>query len=101
MFEEEFMKAYLFILGVFAFQVVISCIFQITRKGAQSEINVKGMVGTSFSTHRVADGTATISDKLGIVITTILGSFSCVQFLVVSIVIGGILYVLARLFLGT
>ncbi len=95
------MKAYLFIVAVFATQVIASCIFQTTKSGARREINVKGVMNTGYSTHRVADGTATFSDKLGIIISTILGSFVCVPFLIMSVVVGGILYFIARMFLGS
>jgi hypothetical protein len=82
----------LYIVGVFFLLVLCSVIVSLTRSGAMREINLRGVSKVSCRTLKIADGTATLGDKVSIIITTILGSLVCTPFIIVSILVGGILY---------
>jgi hypothetical protein len=86
------MSAIYYMFGVFVISVFWSAIFSLTRSGAMREINLRGVSKVSCRTLKIADGTATLGDKVSIIITTILGSLVCTPFIIVSILVGGILY---------
>jgi len=92
------MTATIYMFGVFVGLVIWSAWSGVTRKGAMQEIAVRGTAGVGLTTHKVADGTATLGDKIGIVVVTVLGSLMNVPFIVVSAVVGGILYLVVKLF---
>lgn len=91
------MSAVYYMFGVFVISVFWSAISSITRAGASREIDVRGIAGVGLSTIRVANGTATASDKIGVIVFTILGSLVCYPMIIVSAIVGGILYLVIEI----
>ena len=87
-------------LGVLLFFIVVSSVLAVTRGGAQAEINARGFANVGLVTHKIADGTASISEKIMVVVMTALGAFISPLWLISSAVVGGILYATFDVWLG-
>lgn len=72
----------------------------VTKKGARQEIRARGATNVGLITHKIANGTATLSDKTGIVVTTILGAFISPLWLAASGILGTLLYLIFHVWLG-
>ncbi len=72
----------------------------ITPKGAREEINARGVANVSLVTHKIANGTASFGDKIGIVLTTVIGAFFSPMWLIAASIIGTILYLIFHMWLG-
>ena len=97
------MSAIFYIVGVFILQVIWSIVGGVTQRGAQQEISVRGITGVGLNTIKVAEGSATLGEKIGIAVTTILGSLLSIPFMIVSCVLGGLIFFgveLVRSFFG-
>tara|TARA_R110001606_G_C14877230_1_gene590746 strand:- start:189 stop:470 length:282 start_codon:yes stop_codon:yes gene_type:complete len=91
------MSAITYIIGVFIVQVAWSALSAITESGARKEIEIRGIAGVGNSTLKVADGTATVGDKFGIIVMTVLGGLMSPPFIITSGIIGGIIYFISNL----
>jgi hypothetical protein len=67
----------------------VSCATALTRAGAQAEVTARGIASTPFGVIMVANGTATLSHKLAVVSSTVMGAFMSPLWIIVSLIIGG------------
>lgn len=79
-------------LGVLLFFIVGSSLLAVTRFGARGEIGARGVANVSLVVRRIANGSASFTDKLLIVAMTALGAFLSPMWLIASAAIGGLLY---------
>ena len=82
----------LYMLGVLLFFIVGSSLLAVTRFGARGEIGARGAANVSLVVHKIANGTATLTDKFLIVAMTAFGAFLSPMWLIASAAIGGLLY---------
>jgi hypothetical protein len=90
----------LYMLGVLFALIIWSAACAVTRKGASQEIWARGAANVGLVTHKIADGTASLGDKVGVVIATALGAFISPMWLVASALVGGILFLIFHIWLG-
>lgn len=87
-------------LGVLFALIIWSATSAITRKGARQEIWARGATNVGLVTHKIANGTATFGDKIGVVIATILGAFLSPMWIAASAIFGGLLFLIFHIWLG-
>jgi hypothetical protein len=82
----------LYMFGVLLFLIVVSSILAVTKFGARGEIGARGAGSVSLVVHKIANGTATLGDKVMVILMTVFGAFISPLWLGASALIGGILY---------
>jgi hypothetical protein len=82
----------IYMLSVLIFFIVVSSLLAVTRFGARGEIQARGFLEVGIITHKIADGTATIREKVMVVLMTAFGAFISPLWVVTSALVGGILY---------
>lgn len=90
----------LYMLGVLLVLMLWSASSAVTKKGARQEIWARGATNVGLITHKIANGTASLSDKVGVVVATILGAFVSPLWLAASGILGGLLYLICHVWLG-
>ncbi len=81
-----------YMVSVLLFFIVVSSLLAVTRFGARGEIQARGFTEVGLVTHKIANGTATIGDKVLVVLMTAFGAFISPLWLGTSALVGGILY---------
>ena len=89
-----------FMLVVLLFFIVVSSLLAVTRAGARAEIQARGFSQVGLVTHKIADGSASLGERLMIVAMTAFGGFVSPMWLIASAVIGGIFYCIFDVWLG-
>lgn len=89
-----------YILGVLSLLIFWSASTVVTRKGAREEIQARGATNVGLITHKIANGTATLSDKTCIVGATVIGAFFSPMWLVASGILGSLLYLICHVWFG-
>ena len=84
----------IYMLGVLLFFIVASSLLAITKFGARGEIGARGAANVGLVVHKVANGTATVRDKILIILMTAFGAFLSPLWLGASALVGGILYLI-------
>ncbi len=82
----------LYMFGVLLFFIVASSILAVTKFGARGEIGARGATNVGWVVHKIANGTATIGDKVLVILMTVFGAFISPLWLGASALIGGLLY---------
>lgn len=82
----------IYMLSVLLFFIVVSSLLAVTRFGARGEIQARGFTEVGLVTHKIANGTATIGDKVLVVLMTALGAFISPLWIGTSALVGGTLY---------
>lgn len=90
----------LYILGVLVTLMIWSASSAVTQKGAQQEIWARGTTNVGLVTHKIANGTATLGDKISVVVATVLGAFLSPMWLAASAILGGLLFLIFHIWLG-
>lgn len=88
------MTAVFYFIGVFTTLVIWSCLSSLSRKGAKAEVGLKGKDKVHASTLRISMGNATFGDKVKVLFSTIWASLIYPTWWIISVVLGGILYLL-------
>lgn len=90
----------LYMLGTLVVLMFWSASAAVRQKGARQEIWARGATNVGLITHKIANGTATIGEKAGVVVATILGAFISPMWLAASGILGGLLYLICHVWLG-
>jgi hypothetical protein len=90
----------IYMIVVFLALTIWSASSAVTRKGARAEILALGAPNVGIVTHKIANGTATLGAKIGVVLATILGSFMSPLSIAVSALLGGLLFLIFHIWLG-
>lgn len=89
-----------YFFGFMGFGILCSIVTGITKWGARGEISARGAHKVSMLTHRVANGTASGWDKLGLIVSTILGACMSLLLIVTSLAVAGFLYLILNVLCG-
>ena len=90
----------LYMLGILVVLMFWSASAAVTERGARQEIWARGAANVGLITHKIANGTATLSDKANVVLATILGAFISPMWLATSGILGGLFYLIFHVWLG-
>ncbi len=90
----------LYMLGILVVLTFWSASAAVTQKGARQEIWARGATNVGLITHTIANGTATLGEKAGVVVATFLGAFISPMWLATSGILGGLLYLICHVWLG-
>lgn len=90
----------LYMLGVLVALIIWSARSAVTQKGASQEIWARGATNVGLATHKIANGTATLGDKMGVVVATIIGAFLSPMWIAASAIIGSFLFLIFHILLG-
>lgn len=82
----------IYMLSVLLFFIVASSLLAVTKFGARGEIGARGAANVGLVVHKIANGTASIGDKILVVLMTAFGAFLSPLWLGASALVGGILY---------
>jgi len=87
-------------LGVLVALIIWSACSAVTQKGAIKEIWARGATDVGLVTHNIANGTATLGDKMGVVVATIIGAFLSPIWIAASAIVGSFLFLVFHIWLG-